>query len=239
MKRIIAANFKSNLTLQEIQTYFQTLNSHFNPTQNLEIIVFPPAFALHLEAKNFTLGTQNAYGARNGAFTGELTLDGLSSLDIQCVMIGHSERRSLGEDQSFLAQKFDFYKNAGFKIVYCIGEDLCARQKGKESIESTLNSQLENIDLDYPNLILAYEPIWAIGSGISAESKDIESVHKFLSTYTKTPLLYGGSVNENNLEEILSIPHVNGALIGSRALKIEHFLQMLEIAEELNLKGQK
>ena len=232
MKKIIAANFKSNLSIQEIKQYFKTLDSSFNPSKDIEAIIFPPAFALGLEAINFSLGAQNAYGAKNGAFTGELTLDGLASLGINCVMLGHSERRAMGEDQKLLTDKFNFYKDAGFKIVYCIGEDLNTRQKGQVSIESMLSCQLDGISLDYDGLIIAYEPIWAIGSGVSAEASDIESIHHFLRQKTNLALLYGGSVNDSNLKEILNIPNVNGALIGSAALKVENFLKMLEIAKE-------
>ncbi len=232
MKKIIAANFKSNLSIQEIKQYFETLDSNFISSKDVEAIIFPPAFALGLEAANFSLGAQNAYGAQNGAFTGELTLDGLASLGINCVMLGHSERRAMGEDQELLAQKFSFYQNAGFRIVYCVGEDLKTRQKGQVSIESMLASQLDGISLDYDGLIIAYEPIWAIGSGVSAEVSDIKPIHEFLRQKTSLPLLYGGSVKDSNLKEILNIPNVNGALIGSAALKVENFLKMLEIAKE-------
>ncbi len=235
MAKILAANLKSNLTFPQIESYFNTLDAALeNPGKKENIFVFPPSFALSLGARFFTLGAQNAYGAKSGAYTGEITQEGLESHQIKTNMLGHSERRGLGESQDFIAQKFRFYKQAGFKIIYCIGESLQVRQSGQRAIEEFLDSELLGIDLDYTHLIVAYEPIWAIGTGISAKIEDIEPIFSFLRAKMQADLLYGGSVNENNLAEILAIKNASGVLIGSAALRVESFLKMIHFTFKEN-----
>ena len=231
MKKIIAANFKSNLTYGEIQNYFNILDSNLKiPQEN--IFIFPPALALQIPVKNFIKGTQNAYPQNNGAFTGEITLEMLQDIAIKTILIGHSERRFLlAETQEFCKEKFQFFKKAGFKILYCIGEGLEIREKGKSFIEDFLQSQLNGIDLDYPDLIIAYEPIWAIGTGVSASLEDISEVHSFLRSKTDKPLLYGGSVNEKNIADILGLDLVDGVLIGSASLDIQNFIHMIKLSQ--------
>ncbi|MCE3037234.1 triose-phosphate isomerase [Helicobacter sp. faydin-H20] len=232
MSKIIAGNFKSNLTRTKIQEYYQVLDSKIMP--NDEVFLFPPFFALQ-QSQKFQIGAQNAYPANNGAFTGEITLEALKDLNINTLLIGHSERRTLlGENQEFCAQKFNFFKAQDFSIFYCIGENLEVRQKGFEMTKKFLAIQLQGIDTNYPNLILAYEPIWAIGTGKSASLEEIEEVHAFLKTLCPTKILYGGSVQKNNLTEILKLPNVDGALIGSASLDVNNFIDMITLARELS-----
>ncbi len=182
--------------------------------------------------KHFHIGAQNAYFAQNGGFTGEIGLSQLQEFNINRLIIGHSERRTLfGENQDFINKKFRFYAEAGFEIYYCIGEPLSMRQKGKNALKDFLGTQLDGIDITYPKLIIAYEPIWAIGTGESATLEQIESTHSMLATFTSAPLLYGGSVNPTNAREILCTPYVNGVLVGSASLNIQSFTDIIRASK--------
>lgn len=235
VKMIFAANFKCNLTPSAIVSYFQEFktfrfdHSFFN---HHELMFFPSFLGLlnAIELCTFgTIGAQNAYPAKNGAFSGEVGLEMLESINIRTLLIGHSERRDLlGESQDLCAKKFRFYADAGFKIVYCIGESLEVKNQGEIATQEFLRAQLSDIDLAYQNLIIAYEPVWAIGTGKSASVKDIGEVHSFLRTLSDRPILYGGSVNETNAKEILQINNVDGLLIGSASLNPQTFYNITQ-----------
>lgn len=233
---IIAANFKTNLTRYQTREYFANLEKfiHDNAVSQ-EVFVFPSASSLYQHKGKAVMGTQNAYPTANGAFTGEIGTDQLDEFDIKTILIGHSERRHvLGETQELIAHKFDFYKNLGYKIIYCIGEPLHVRQSGETKMLDYLNAQLEGIDTTYENLIIAYEPVWAIGTGLTPTLDEIEKLHTILSLTCKTPILYGGSVKADNAKEILSLKNVDGILVGSGALNINDFCSMISDAQELN-----
>lgn len=221
---IFAANLKCNHTRSSFKLYANTLNEAIKNI-NDEIIVFPPSIAFLEDELNFIQGTQNFYPCVNGAFTGEIGKMHLDEFGINCVLIGHSERRALG-DENLIKAKFDFAKEHGFKIIFCIGEDLEIKNQNK-TLEF-LEKQLKMIDLNYENLIIAYEPIYSIGSGVSATKEDISKVLEFIASLSKVPLLYGGSVNENNIKEILAINHCSGVLVGSAALKVENFIKLIK-----------
>ncbi|HEH5221782.1 TPA: triose-phosphate isomerase [Campylobacter coli] len=221
---IFAANLKCNHTRASFKIYANILNQYLE-AKNDDIIVFPPSIAFLENELNFIQGAQNFYPCVNGAFTGELGKEHLDEFGIKCVLIGHSERRALG-DENLIKAKFDFAKEHAYKIVFCIGEDL--KVKNSNQTLDFLKKQLEVIDLDYKNLIIAYEPIYSIGSGVSAKKEDIAKVLEFLSSLTQAPLLYGGSVNEDNIKDILNIKHCSGVLIGSAALKAENFIKLIK-----------
>lgn len=234
--KIIAANFKCNLTRAQTKSYIESLDSTLagdfkaDSKEKVRVVVFPNQSAL-LENKfhTLTIGVQNATNAQNGAFTGEIGLEQLAEFGINTILIGHSERRSLFcENQKSVAQKFAFFKEKNFTIFYCIGESLEVRQSGK--VAEFLQSQFEGIDVKYENLIIAYEPIWAIGTGVSASLEEIQDTHKVLRGFSSAPLLYGGSVNEKNAKDILSLPNVDGVLVGSASLEKEKFLQIIDSA---------
>lgn len=249
--KIIAANFKANLTRKVVQDYAYKLDSYLtqlanvcldskdcfeyhmpNDAKHLSVRLFPSHTALLDDGfKYFHIGAQNAYHALNGGFTGEIGLSQLQEFHIQSILIGHSERRTLFfENQYFINKKFAFYAQADFEIVYCIGEDLAVRQQGKEALTDFLSTQLAGIDTTYNRLIIAYEPIWAIGTGVSASIEQIKETHEILANFTDAPLLYGGSVNAENAQEILNVPHVSGVLVGSASLTFERFKGILDIA---------
>jgi len=226
---IVAANFKMHKTRNQTQEYLNELKKiKFN---GVKVALFPPASAL-MEDK--IVGAQNAYPAINGAYTGEIGLEQLNEFNIKRVLIGHSERRHiLNESQKFIAEKFNFYKNEGFEIFYCIGEPLEIRKKGIEAVVEYLKSQIEGVDLEYEKLIVAYEPVWAIGTGESASIEKIKETHKEIRKFTSKPILYGGSVKLNNIKEIIEIENVDGVLVGGASLDVETFKEMIKIAKDI------
>jgi triosephosphate isomerase (TIM) len=232
---IIAANLKTNLTRKQTTQYVNELESFLNKTKiSQEVLVFPAASSLNTHSGKVTIGAQNAYGAANGAFTGEIGKDHLDEFAIKTILIGHSERRHvLGESQEELVKKFNFYKELGFRIVYCIGEPLEVREAGNKPMMEYISAQYEGIDADYENLVIAYEPVWAIGTGLTPTLEDIEAIHKDLKKKSPAPLLYGGSVKITNANDVLALESVDGILVGSAALYVEHFCTMCEYAQNI------
>ena len=237
---IVAANFKTNLTRIETGEYLGELENLVGKLEEeVQVRVFPATSSLITHKGEVVVGAQNAYPAESGAFTGEIGLVHLEEFGIKSILIGHSERRHiLHESQVDVAKKFDFFKEQGFEIIYCIGEPLRIKEQGLEATLEYLQAQLEGIDLDYARLIVAYEPVWAIGSGLTPTLEEIESVHKALKTQVGTAILYGGSVKVNNAREIMELPSVDGVLVGSGALKVEDFFTMIQIAREIEHQNQ-
>ncbi|EQB39842.1 triosephosphate isomerase [Sulfurimonas hongkongensis] len=233
---IIAANLKTNLTRAQTLEYLKNLESCLNENSiTQEVMVFPSPTSLNAHDGKIIIGTQNAYGTSSGAFTGEIGSMHLDEFGIKTILIGHSERRHiLGETQEEIVNKFNFYKNLGFKIVYCVGEPLEVREAGFEYMMEYISKQYEGIDSNYESLIIAYEPVWAIGTGLTPTSEDIALLHKELKKKLPAPLLYGGSVKVNNAKEVLSIDAVDGILVGGAALNVEDFCTMCEIAQGLS-----
>lgn len=227
---IFAANFKTNHTRESTALYIDTLNKKLGAkSPEDKVYIFPPATALDGYEGDFTIGTQNAYPAHNGAYTGEIGVEQLDEFDIKTILIGHSERREyMGETQEKVAAKFTFFQEQGFEIIYCIGEPLSIREKGFEAVIQYLLAQFEGIDLTYANFIVAYEPIWAIGTGRSATVGDISTTHRALKkAINDKPLLYGGSAKPENIKEIISIAGVDGVLVGSASLDADSFSEMI------------
>nr|WP_321267896.1 triose-phosphate isomerase [uncultured Sulfurimonas sp.] len=235
---IIAANLKTNLTRKQTKEYVKELEFCLNKKEiTQEVLVFPALTSLDAHEGKVIIGSQNAYATKNGAFTGEIGLDHLDEFGIKTILIGHSERRHiLGESQADIVKKFNFYKEQGFKIVYCVGEPLNIREAGEETMMKYISSQYEGIDADYKNLIIAYEPVWAIGTGLTPTLEDIEAVHQELKKKSSAPLLYGGSVKITNANEVLELKSVDGILVGGAALYVEHFCTMCEYAQNIESK---
>ena len=227
---IIAANLKTNLTRVDTKEYIDNLEKcvQTSQTQN-EVLVFPAMSSLLAHEGKVKVGTQNAYATKNGAFTGEIGLEHLAEFSIKTILIGHSERRHiLKETQATLVEKFNFYKELGFTIVYCVGEPLEKREAGKEEMMAYISAQYEGIDTAYENLIIAYEPVWAIGTGLTPTLEDIEAIHTDLKAKSSAPLLYGGSVKVANAKEVLDLQNVDGVLVGSAALDVDDFCEILK-----------
>ena len=226
---IFAGNFKTNHTRASTKAYIDELNKKIedNPTDN-KIYIFPPLTAIDNFSTSATVGVQNAYPAKNGAFTGEVGVEQLDEFGIKTILIGHSERREhLRETQDIVASKFNFFKESGFEIIYCIGEPLEVREMGDDEVIKYLLAQFDGIDITYDNLTVAYEPIWAIGTGRSATVEEIANTHKALKNFMNRPLLYGGSAKPANIKEIISIDGVDGVLVGSASLVVDSFYEMI------------
>jgi len=238
---ILCANFKANKTRQETRAYMAVVESFVSANDITDtIIVFPPFTALEHDPRNVLIGVQNGYPVKNGAFTGEIALEQLEEFGIKTILIGHSERRHiLGETQEQIAAKFRFFAEQGFLIVYCVGEPLEVREQGNEALMAYIEKQFVGIDLNYTDLIVAYEPVWAIGTGLTPSNNDIALLHGALRAKTTAPLLYGGSVKVDNAGEIMALENVDGVLVGSAALSANDFCDMIAQAVELNTeKGE-
>jgi len=233
---IIAANLKTNLTRKQTLEYLTALENLIDANKTTqEVLVFPASSSLNAHEGKVIVGAQNAYAAANGAFTGEIGADHLAEFGITTILIGHSERRHvLGESQEVLVKKYNFYKNLGFKIVYCVGEPLSLREAGEKAMMDYIDAQYEGIDLTYKNLIIAYEPVWAIGTGLTPTLEDIEDLHAKLKQKCSAPLLYGGSVKVANAKEVLALPSVDGVLVGGAALIVKDFNAMINFAQEVS-----
>ena len=219
------ANLKCNHTRASFREYAKILDE--NLRANDDVSVFAPASAFDEKRHLFRLGAQNFYPCESGAFTGEIGKAMLDEFDIKDVLIGHSERREiLNESEEFLRAKFDFAAKNGWNVVYCIGENLSTNESG--ATKEFLSRQLENIDLGYKNLVIAYEPIWAIGTGKSASIEQIDEVLSFLKTKANVPLLYGGSVNAANIADIAVIKSCDGVLVGTASWDANNFLNLIK-----------
>ncbi len=229
---IIAANFKTNHTRSSTKKYINELKS---TKTGSTVLVFPPASALDKFElpNNIRVGVQNAHPTKSGSFTGEIGLDQIDEFDLKTILIGHSERRHImGESQELCAKKFNFYAEQGFEIVYCIGEPQNVREEGIEAVMAYNLTQLEGIDTDYKNLVIAYEPVWAIGTGLTASVEQIEETLSRLKEKVNKPLLYGGSVKVANTKEILDIKNCNGILVGTASWDVQSFIEMIKISNQ-------
>ena len=221
------ANLKCNHTRASFREYAKILDE--NLSANDDVSVFAPASAFDEKKHMFRLGAQNFYPCESGAFTGEIGKAMLDEFEIKDVLIGHSERREiLNESEEFLRSKFDFAAKNGWNVIYCIGENLSTNESG--ATKEFLSRQLENIDLGYKNLVIAYEPIWAIGTGRSASIEQIDEVLSFLKTKANVPLLYGGSVNAANIADIVGIKSCDGVLVGTASWDANNFLGLIGAA---------
>jgi triosephosphate isomerase len=204
------------------------------------VIIFPPAIFIPTIAKlnlDIQIGAQNFYPEAKGAFTGEISISQLKETGISYVLIGHSERRTiLKEDNNFLKAKVNAALEQNLHIIFCCGEELSVREQGKEFefVKMQLEESLFHLTQEQiKNVTIAYEPIWAIGTGLTASSEQAESMHLFIRETLKSiyssevantiSILYGGSCNPTNAKELFACSNVDGGLIGGAALKSVDF----------------
>ena len=229
MKRqFIYGNWKMAQSLEGMKTFFSTLSSLRLSNTSLELAVFPSALHLPLALQSrgdFLIGGQDCSTEKEGAFTGEISAKSLGEISCDAVLIGHSERRKrLPETAETLKAKLSRALEVALKIVFCVGESESERISGDTL--KILKSQLEVLKgFSLERLVVAYEPVWAIGTGKVASLHDIAEAHGFLRQEVgdQIPLLYGGSVNAKNAADILRVAHVNGVLVGGASLKAEDF----------------
>ncbi|MFW5733819.1 MAG: triose-phosphate isomerase [Oceanidesulfovibrio sp.] len=248
MKKLMAANWKMYKTLADAE---QTARSLVQVTADLpedrEVMVFPPftAIASVVEAfagnENFIVGGQNCYPAEEGAFTGEISPRMLLDLGCRCVLTGHSERRHvLGEFDEFVGRKTAFALKSGLHTVLCIGETLEEREAGalSEVLTRQLKSGLGELEsgVNQEVLSVAYEPVWAIGTGKTAGPPEITEAHGMVrailqdilpNTGAAIRILYGGSVKPGNIGEIITLDNVEGVLVGGASLQADSFSQIV------------
>jgi len=248
-KRIVAGNWKMNMELAEGIKLADSLNKYLTNKPHDEITVILCAPFTHLTSiceilKNgkIFVGAQNCASEASGAFTGEVSASMVKSTGAEYVIIGHSERRTQhSEHDSLLNEKVFVALDSELKVIFCCGEILTKRAENKyfEVVKRQLEKGLFNLnDEQISNIIVAYEPVWAIGSELSATSGQIQEMHAFIrcliiEKYGETignniPILYGGSCNPSNAGKIFSKPDVDGGLIGRASLSAEDFIGIIE-----------
>jgi len=246
--QIVAGNWKMNKNAAETVDLIQGIHANA-PDTDTRIMVAPPYVNLnqaHEAAKgtNIQVMAQNMHFAENGAFTGEVAPGMLLHLGIDHVIIGHSERRSIfGESDELLAKKVDAALANDMKIIFCFGEELHDRKNDVhfEVVRHQLRDGLFHLPASaWPSIVLAYEPVWAIGTGETATPDQAQEMHAFIrktlaekyddSVASNTSILYGGSVKPGNAAEIFSKPDVDGGLIGGASLNVEDFVAIIASA---------
>lgn len=251
-KRIIAANWKMNKNLSDSKNFFKkffSLKTNFSD----DIIICPPLINLSYLCDNFKnnsikFGAQNCYCEDSGAFTGEVSASMIKNIGADYVIVGHSERRIyFGEDNLMINKKVSAALKNGLKVILCVGEDLSQREQKKESevVLLQIKEALEGVKKeDIQNIIIAYEPIWAIGTGktIFPQQADLmcknikEFIKKTYKTSSEIKVLYGGSLKSSNASDFFKIQNVDGGLIGGASLNPEEFMKII-IESENTSKG--
>jgi triosephosphate isomerase (TIM) len=236
-KKIIAGNWKMNYTVNEAESFVTSILETIN-TDEVDVVICPNFTALDrvsnlLDNKNVKLGAQNVYYETKGAYTGETSVDMLLSLDVKYCIVGHSERRQiLKETDEMVNLKAKKLLEKGINPIICVGETLAERNENKlyDIISNQVKNGLKDISADdvKNKVVIAYEPIWAIGTGVTATSQQAEDMCKYIRNvvqeiYSETVannirIQYGGSVNPKNANEILNMDNIDGALVGGASL---------------------
>jgi triosephosphate isomerase len=242
---IIAGNWKMYKTINETLDFLKILSTSLN-NQRADVYIAPSFTSLHAAKKavkgsKIKIGAQNMHYESEGAFTGEISFKMLKEIDVDFVILGHSERRVVfKEDDCLINKKVLTALNSNLKTILCIGESEKQREDKmtNEVLEEMLTKNLLNVSKhQMENIIIAYEPIWAIGTGKTATSEIAECAHLHIrkvltKLYNKdvannTYILYGGSVKPNNIEKLLQEHNIDGALIGGASLKVDSFLEII------------
>jgi len=239
VEQVIAGNWKMNLDPAASRILVQQILIEIGVVRERTIIVFPPFTSLlHVAeiARNSCLkiGAQNMHWERKGAYTGEISGLFLTSIGVEYVLIGHSERRHiLGETDEMLNRKLKTALDIGLISILCVGETETEKEQEQteEVIEKQLHEGLKGIEKEVHKMIIAYEPVWAIGTGKTATPEQAASVHAFIRKNLKKPstILYGGSVKPENAEEIMAQEEINGVLVGGASLNAAAFGQIARV----------
>jgi triosephosphate isomerase (TIM) len=251
-KKIIAANWKMNMTQSEAADFVATFLLEIGESTEVEVVLVPPFTAIAKvtealgAAQNIKVGAQNMHWERNGAFTGEISSAMLRDLFVRYVVLGHSERRTLfGETDEIVNRKVRAAHEAMLRPIVCVGETLEERDQG--SVEEVLSRQLRGSlsgleTKELGDTVIAYEPVWAIGTGRTATAEQAQAAHAFIrqtlreisdeATADKIRIQYGGSVKPDNARSLMSQPDIDGALVGGASLDPRSFAQIVQGARE-------
>jgi len=240
--KIVAGNWKMHKNAEETEDLLNELIDKLPTDKEVQIIVAPTFVNLssaveHLQFTNIIVAAQNMHQAEGGAFTGEISADMLKSIGVTTVILGHSERRAyFHETDALLASKVNTALKHEMTVIFCFGEELQDRQSGNHFnlVQNQLADGLFHLEENaWENIVLAYEPVWAIGTGETASPDQAQEMHQFIretirkkygsATAEGVSILYGGSVKPENASEIFSKPDVDGGLIGGAALKADDF----------------
>lgn len=248
-KKIVAGNWKMNNDKKATKKLIKGIRKSIKrlPLEDTRVIVAPTFVNLTSALKkakksNIEVAAQNMHQAKNGAFTGEISAEMLTSIGVKTVILGHSERRTyFGETDEILAEKVNAVLENGLETIFCFGELLEDRKSDNHFsvVENQLKNGLFHLDASaWKSIVLAYEPVWAIGTGETASPEQAQEMHAFIRSiiekkYTKeiaenVSILYGGSVKPANAVEIFSKPDVDGGLIGGAALKVDDFTAIIK-----------
>lgn len=249
-KKFVAGNWKMNMTSSEVAPYLEVFCQETDPVDGVDIAIIPPFTALAKASEllgatqRIRLGAQNLSPETKGAYTGEISATMLRDLFVRYVLVGHSERRRLfGETDELVHRKVVKALDSELRPILCVGETLEQRQAGREKavLEAQLRGALSGI---FPDLlgevIIAYEPVWAIGTGLTATPSQAQEAHQFIRAslaetagteiFSKARILYGGSVTAENARELLSQPDIDGALVGGASLDPRGFAEIVASA---------
>ena len=247
-KKIVAGNWKMNLNLQEGVQLAKDINEALkSDNPNCGVIICTPfihlaTVAQHIDKEVLQLGAENCADKEKGAYTGEVSAEMVKSTGADYVILGHSERRGYyGETPEILKEKVLLALKNNLKVIFCIGESLEEREANKQNevVKAELEGSVFNLDeADFRNIIIAYEPIWAIGTGKTATAEQAEEIHSYIRSiiaerYGKavadeTTILYGGSCKASNAPELFSKPNIDGGLIGGASLKVADFKGIID-----------
>jgi triosephosphate isomerase len=247
-QQIAAANWKMNLTFQEGETLLNEILSANITLAPHQLTIFAVPFpyltmskSLTDEEKNYFIAAQNCYNKTAGAYTGEVSAPMLNSLNIRYCVIGHSERREyFNETNAVLAEKVNICLANNITPIFCCGEPLSVREEGTQNdyVAVQLKESLYHLSAEeIKKIVIAYEPIWAIGTGKTASTEQAQEIHAYLRSNIEAqydsevantiPILYGGSVKASNAAEIFASPDVDGGLVGGASLKADEFLAII------------
>lgn len=244
-KHIVAGNWKMNNDLSQTEALINAIKKQVK-TSDAEVMIAPTFTNLwqaFQSTKDYDVEViaQNMHFAENGAYTGEVSASMLKSIGVNTVILGHSERRAyFNETDETLAKKVDTALENEMRVIFCFGEELADRKSGKEEtvVEDQIKNVLFHLEADaFKQIVLAYEPVWAIGTGETATPEQAQDMHAFIrktlaakygaEVADSVSILYGGSVKPNNAQEIFSKPDVDGGLIGGASLKAEDFFAIV------------
>jgi triosephosphate isomerase len=250
-KNIVAGNWKMNLSYDEGLSLFSEIANMVKDevTNNQGVVVCSPFIHLSSVAKlgstvsNLAVGAQNIHQAAAGAYTGEISASQVKSVGAEYVILGHSERRAyFGETDELLAKKTDIALENDLTPIFCIGETKEERESGRffDVIKTQLTNGLFHLDAkQFASIVLAYEPVWAIGTGLTATPEQAQEVHAFIretlaaqygqEVADNTTILYGGSCNPSNASTLFSQPDIDGGLIGGASLKSRDFVDIIKV----------